>query len=332
MELRGKEFGHIAGGSGVQGFFGRGDEYPHHRLLAPLGLLDFTGMTFVAKTVTLEPNAGNLHVDPTDGFTVRQWKQECIHVSPRSWWNGVAINKVGLTNPGLKALLDRNDWQKRTDSFALSFMSIKLKTEEKIRELESAVRILLAHLSDFRAPIALQINLSCPNVGIDHSEGFVDEAMRSLDAASRLGIPIQLKVDALTSIYDLMVIEGHPALDGIVTSNTIKFATAIPGVDWEKLYGFTVSPLETVGSPAAGGGGASGAILFPLVESQVTRLRAAGFRKAIQAGGGVRSVDHVRRLRLAGADSVFIASQAILEPWNVAPTIRGANRLFGGTS
>ena len=55
MELRGTEFGHIAGGSGVQGFFGHGDEYPHHRLLAPLGLLDFTGMTFVAKTVTLEP-------------------------------------------------------------------------------------------------------------------------------------------------------------------------------------------------------------------------------------------------------------------------------------
>lgn len=287
-------------------------------------------MTFVAKTVTLEPNKGNLIVDPTDGYTVRQWRQECIHVSPRSWWNGVAINKVGLTNVGLKATLDLGHWQTRTKPFMISFMSIKPTADERIRELEAAVRILLAYLREFRAPVALQINLSCPNVGIDHDDGFVEEAMRTLNAAARLGIPILLKIDALASIYDLMVIEGHPALDGIVTSNTIKFGTAIEGVDWERLYGFKVSPLEKVGKPGTGGGGASGAILFPLVESQVTRVRAAGFRKAIQAGGGVRGLDHVRRLKLARADSVFIASQAILEPWNVASTIRGANHVFGG--
>ncbi len=331
MELRGQEFGHIAGGSGVQGFFGHGNEYPHHRLLGPLGLLDFTGMTFVAKTVTLEPNKGNLVVEP-DGYTVRQWKQPCIHVSFKMWQERVVLNKVGLTNLGLKATLDLGHWQKRTKPFMISFMSIKSTADERVLELEAAVRVLLAHLVDFDAPFALQINLSCPNVGVDHSEGFVEEAMRSLTAASRLGIPILLKVDALTPVYSMMIVEGHPAFNGFVTTNAIKLGTLIEGVDWERTIGFKPedSPLHKVGAAGTGGGGASGDILFPLVESQVTRLRAAGFRKAIQAGGGVRSVDHVRRLKRAGADSVFIASHAIYEPWNVASTIRGANQVFGG--
>lgn len=329
MELRGKQFGHIAGGSGVQGFFGLGDEYPHHRLLGPLGLLDFTGMTFVAKTFTLARNVGNLPVQP-DGITVDAWFPRCIHVSPRSWWNGDAINKVGLTNNGLEALLTDGRWQTRTNPFMLSFMSLRATPDERVRELKEATRILGSFLGDFRAPIALQINVSCPNVGVDHNSGLVDEVHRSLDVAAALGIPLLPKVDALASVYDLMEIGDHPACDGIVTSNTIKFGTAVAGIDWEERFGFRTSPLEKVGKEGTGGGGASGAILFPLVEAQVQRLRALGFAKRIQAGGGVQTLAHVRRLKAAGADSIAIASVAMLRPWRVQPLIRGTNRLYAG--
>lgn len=329
MELRGKNFGYVAGGSGVQGFFGLGNEYPHHRLLGPLGLLDFTGMAFVAKTFTLEPNVGNLP-RAEDGITVTNWSPDCIHVSPRSWWNGIALNKVGLSNTGAVDLLSRDLWQRRTDPFTLSFMSLKPTPDERVRELAAVVDILVAELPSFRAPVALQVNFSCPNVGVDHDSGLVDEVRRSLDVAARLGIPLLPKVDALASPYDLVEIGDHPECDGIVTSNTIKFGTKVPGIDWEERFGFAVSPLEKVGKAGTGGGGGSGSILFPLVEAQVKRLRALGFTKAIQAGGGVMGVEHARRLKLAGADSVFIASLAMLRPWRVQPTIRGINRLYAG--
>lgn len=328
--MNGIDFGHISGGSGVEGFFGLGNEYPHHRLLRPLGLLSFNEMTFVAKTVTLEPNVGNLHVDPKDGITVRDWQQECIHVSPTSWWNDVMLNKVGLTNPGLEALLKHKDkhWQERTKPFMISFMSIKPTVEERIRELREAVQILKSYLGTFRAPVLLQANFSCPNVGVEHSEELVDEVRCSYDIIDRLGIPSFAKVDALTSVHDIMEFGSHRALRGIVTSNAIKFGTVIPDVDWEKLYGFKTSPLEKIGKAGSGGGGASGAILFPLVERQVRRLRVLGFTKCIQAGGGVRTIEHVRRLKVAGADSVFIASVAILAPWSVQSLINDTNHLY----
>ncbi len=328
MIVEGVEFGHIAGGSGVEGFFGRGDEYPHHRLLKPLGLLSFREMTFVAKTATLEPNIGNLHVDPTDGVTVRDWQQECIHVSPTSWWNDVMLNKVGLTNPGLKALLERQLWQKRTKPFMISFMSIKPTVEERIRELREAVEMLKFYLGSFQAPVLFQENFSCPNVGVDHNEELVDEIRCSYDIIGRLGIPSFAKVDALTSVYDIVEFSRHRALHGIVSSNAIKFGTVIPDMDWEKLFGFKTSPLEKVGKAGSGGGGASGAVLFPLVERQIARLRAIGFTKCIQAGGGVRTIEHARRLKIAGADSVFIASAAILTPWSVQTLINDTNRLY----
>src|SRR3989338_1556485 len=57
MELRGVHFGPVLDASGVRGFFGEG--YWHHRYCKPFGLR-FDGATFVAKTTTLLPRAGNM--------------------------------------------------------------------------------------------------------------------------------------------------------------------------------------------------------------------------------------------------------------------------------
>ncbi len=57
MKLRGVEFGKVFAASGMQGFFGEG--YWYHRFLKPFGL-NFEGITFVAKTTTLNPRAGKI--------------------------------------------------------------------------------------------------------------------------------------------------------------------------------------------------------------------------------------------------------------------------------
>jgi len=55
--MRGIDFGPVWGASGVLGFFGEG--YWYHRYWKPFGL-NFSGVTFVAKTTTLKERSGNM--------------------------------------------------------------------------------------------------------------------------------------------------------------------------------------------------------------------------------------------------------------------------------
>ena len=79
MHVRDTDFGPVWGGSGVGGFFGEG--YWFHPLLLRLGLLDTTGVTFVAKTVTVDPVSGNLPLDPYT-WQPREYVPRCIHLHP----------------------------------------------------------------------------------------------------------------------------------------------------------------------------------------------------------------------------------------------------------
>ncbi len=325
MNLRGISFGNVIGASGVEGFYG-GDEYRYH-VLKRLGLLSFAGMGFVAKTMTLEPNPGNMEMEG-DGITVRRWFPDCVHVSPRSWWRGVALNKVGLTNLGANELLARGLWQQRTKPFMLSFMSLGQTSAEKLEEMRRFVRLFKAYQSGFRAPVALQINFSCPNVGVSHDAAFVDLVSRTLSVAAELRIPLLPKFDVTLSPGEAHAISLHPACDAIVMSNTLKFGSR--GVDWKREFGFLESPLEKIGKPGTGGGGASGAILLPLVEDWIKRARDIGIEKPINGGGGILCPFDAERLIAAGAKSVFIGSMAFLRPWQVQPTIRRVNKLLGG--
>ncbi len=115
MQLRGIEFGNILAASGVQGFFGEG--YWFHLPLRPLGL-DLSGVTFVSKTATLAPYKGNMPL--TRWHTPRAPFPACIKVRPL---RGVVLNAVGLSNPGLRALLQDGRWQSRTEPFFISLTS-----------------------------------------------------------------------------------------------------------------------------------------------------------------------------------------------------------------
>ena len=315
MELRGIDFGHVLDASGVRGWFGEG--HPFHRWV-PFGL-SFAGSTFVAKTTTLEPRDPNGAL-ARDGLTTRVLRQPCVRVD---WRRGIVLNALGLPGPGLEALLATGRWQRRTEPFFLSHAAVAETAEGRLEEVRRFVRILRAALPDFAAPVGLQVNFSCPNV--PHGEpapepvaGFGTE----LDEYAKLDVPLMVKLSVTQPVAEARAIAEHPACDALCVSNTIPWGEMADRIDWTGLFGER-SPLEHFG-----GGGLSGAPLFPLVAEWVAEARREGIAVPINAGGGILGPADVDVLRRAGASSVFVGTIAMLRGWRLARTIRRANRLF----
>jgi dihydroorotate dehydrogenase len=302
VELRGIPFGNILSASGVQGFFGEG--YWFHPYLKPFGL-DFENFTFVAKTTTLEARSGNLPL--RDDFTPRELMPKCIHVKPL---RGVALNALGLSGPGASVLLQTGRWQARRKPFFISFMSVDKTAQGRIDELKGFVELFGRYLPQFRTHVGLQINYSCPNVGL-HPSGLVNEVEEGLSIASRLGIPLMPKFNVMLPSGIAKKIGDHPACDALCISNTIPYGQLLSTSEWEKLFG-PASPLKQYG-----GGGLSGRPLLPLLIKWLTQIRDIGFTKPINAGGGILSLDDARHVLDTGANSIFLGSIAFLRPWRV---------------
>lgn len=313
MNLRGVDFGPVWDASGVRGFFGEG--YWYHKWLKPVGL-SFKGSTFVAKTTTLAPRKGNMEL-AEDGLSPKRRRPDCIVVKMR---HGAALNAVGLSGPGAEALFADGRWQARTEPFFLSFMAVGETLAKRLDELNGFMRLFERHRAEFRAPVGLQINLSCPNAGRDFKE-IEHEGVMTLAHAASLGIPLVPKFSAATPVDAAARIARHPACDAVCVSNTIPWAR-VPAADRIELFGSLDSPLA-----AYGGGGLSGAPLFPIVRAWMLRAAVLGFPKPINAGGGILSRHEARTLFELGAASVFVGSAAFLRPWRVRSIIRAARAL-----
>lgn len=323
MILRDVDFGSIFGASGTQGFFSE-EEYWWHGFLKLLGLLNFDGCTFVAKTTTLEKNEGNMPLKE-DGITPRDWFPKCIKVYPFRG-GGMVLNAVGLSGPGAKALFENGRWQKRLDPFFISFMSVANTPEERIDELKSFVEMFAHHLFGFNAPVGLQINYSCPNVGLDESN-LIDEVLKGLEIADALEIPLMPKFSIVTPVEEVKKICDSPYCDAICVSNTVPWRKLPDKIDWEGLFGTNKSPLAKFG-----GGGLSGKPLFDPLVDWIFQARKAGIKKPINAGGGILhpcDVDILFRVLVDKNSSVSIGSVAILRPWRVEKIIMKAYKIFG---
>jgi dihydroorotate dehydrogenase len=323
------DFGPIWGAAGVQGFFGEG--YRHHKFLKPLGL-DFTDITLVAKTSPLEKREGNMPMQK-DGITAKEFMPTCIFpnfsrlknmsVSIRMFLDGSMLNAVSLSSPGFKALFETGIYQAMTQPFQLSFMSVAKSVEERTDELEGFVELFAGYLPKFMAKVGLQINYSCPNIGIN-PDCFVNEVIPGLQIASRLGIPLITKHNILAPVQALKEISDSPHCAAICISNTIPWGKLPNRINWEKIFRTDTSPLAKFG-----GGGLSGKHLLLLVAEFVDQMRQAGITKHINAGGGILSPENVDILHHVKASSIFIGSVATLRPWRVQKIIRRAHQLFG---
>lgn len=319
-----ERFGPVWGASGVQGFFGEGYWFTRWLKFLTLGLSSSPGATFVAKTVTLNRNEGNMRLRE-DGITPVEWFPECIIVK---WWKGIALNAVGLSNFGIEFYLNQGRWQGRRKPYFLSFMPVGKTAEEREGEMKQFVSALNFCLHRFSAKIGLHLNLSCPNTEVDLFE-LTGKTLTLLDIASELQIPLVVKLNVLVPVKTALTISQHPACDGICISNTIPYGQlrgAPPyGIDWKKLFGSDASPLA---ADFGISGGLSGQPLLPIVAKWVREAREAGITKHINAGGGILWPWHAWKLYRAGADSISIGSMAFLRPWNIQPTIWLAHLLF----
>jgi dihydroorotate dehydrogenase len=315
MRLRDIDFGPVLDASGARGFFGEG--YPYHRWIPGL---DFSHSTFVAKTTTLKPRPGNLPL--REDWTPVERLPKCVIVKP---FKGVALNAVGLSGPGAEALFERREWQARTDPFFLSFMSVETAFIKRMDEVNVYASIFRRHLASFKAPVALQVNLSCPNVG-HRSEDFIRESIFTLAHLEQLNVPLMAKFSVTTSPETAIEIAKIRCCDAISISNTVPWGTMPERIDWKSLFGTETSPLAEFG-----GGGLSGKPLLPIAAEWIAKIRALGFKKPINAGGGILGPDDVVTMQKAGASSVFLGSIAMLRGWRLRKTIAKAHECFNGT-
>lgn len=314
MILRGIEFGPVLDSSGVRNFFGQG--YPFHKKLRRFGL-SFEGSTFVAKTTTFDRREGNMPLK--NDYMPQEYTPRCIVVRFKE---GVVLNAVGLSGPGAKILFEDGRWQNMTEPFFISFMSVAETSTQRTIELEKFVALFQSYISSFKAPVGLQINYSCPNVGLK-TDALIDEVQDGLEIASSLHIPLMPKFNVCMPLDDAEKIAKHKSCDALCVSNTIPWGNYSYLINWSKLFGTKESPLKEFG-----GGGLSGKPLLPLVAFWVRVARQHGITKPINAGGGILSPCDVDALYHAGASSIFVGSVAILRPWRVKKIIQHAHFLF----
>lgn len=324
--LRGIDFGPVQGASGIQGFFS-GWEYPYRWVLTPLLYFfgyRFNGMTFVSKTSTLYQRDGNAKVRK-NGITFHNFKPDCIKAY---LLRGIALNSVGLTGPGLLALLQHRKWSWRTQPFMISVMSVAISARDRLFEHKQIIHLLQQEnfADSFSTSYALQLNVSCPNTGHATDE-FWDEIIPVLDAYETLNVPIVVKINVLMPIDAACKIADHPACDAIVQGNTLPYGSLPDRVNWHKLFG-DQSPIEKT-NETYGKGGLSGKPLFPLILDWIDRAEEAGISVPIIACGGIDSRAKVQELaKRTSVKACAIGSVSFLRPWRVAGLIREAHKCF----
>jgi len=332
--LRYTGFSPVWGASGTEGFSGEG--YKFHKLLkCCCPGFDFTGMTFVSKTTTLYSNKGYLPL-AIDGITPRELFPKCIIVRPFKEivingvsYRGVVLNSVGLSGPGLDFLLDQSIWQEKETPFQISFMSVRPDVEGRLCETRGFIKTLLQRMH-FQTRFGVQINLSCPNVGLHRSDDdIVDEARATIDIADQLGLPIIIKINLLISPRTAKVISEIKGCDALCVTNTIPWGSVLDkpyDINWENIFGSKTSPLEKRGCKP---GGLSGRFLKPLVIKWLKEAREIGLKGHINTGGGLSCADDVDDFYNAGASSVAVgATAAMFAPWNVQSIIQRARKLW----
>ena len=312
---------------GTRGFFLEG--YPWHNVAKLLGLT-FKGTSFVAKTATLKPLAGNMPLK-SDGLTPKEWKPKCVETYFAS---GHMLNAVGLSNAGFWKLFFDGRWQSLSEPFMLSFMPKGERLEEKLSECRGLVHDFLYQYYDrpcgcFASEFAMQINFACPNTGTDPS-AFLSEVNAMLEAFAPLreaGIPLVANFNALVPLKVLF--EAEKFCDAFWIGNTVPWGTT--GIDWSlfakgKGKQSWESPLRKRGIPADGG--LSGPLCFQFTFDKVYEATESGIRLPIIAGNGVQTPKDVDLLRLAGASAVAVGTVALMRPWRMRAIINRALETF----
>ncbi len=248
------------------------------------GFLEPERFTVVSKTVTRHPRVGNF----------QGWKP----------WNSVLpitggmVNKIGLTNPGIKWWCE--NFGPEIDHQKLSVIGSIFGNRDELVEMSEM-------LNNFDL-MGIEVNVSCPNTehSIDQARAVIEsiEEIRS----SRHPIIVKLSVaqDYLTIARELI---------------GIAEAISLNSVPWEMVFPGQRSPLWKLQKRVGGGGGGvSGKPAQPHNWQAVKDLACQGSLPVI--GPSVMEFTDIERLRELGAEAVSFGCIHLRKPWKPTSLVK----------
>ncbi|MBS1722617.1 MAG: hypothetical protein JSS66_06360 [Armatimonadetes bacterium] len=285
LVLRGTNFGKAFNGAGARGFFGHGNPFQKNVRV------DWSGATFVSKSVTRYPNTGN-----PDAFETLP--------------DGGLVNAVALDNPGLDQLLSEGTWQALRQPFVISLGFAGTEDWQHLKDAEAMSTLLQRHRSYFQAPFAVELNVQCPN------KRYVSEKVlsRLTLALQPLDVPVIVKVGLHNTVDEVCNMLYGCVFDALNIGNSVRWGSKNVNYDWSESSG-----LE---------GAVSGArCLFDRLLALVTELRPR-IDIPLCANGGVSTVEDIEQLAAAGADAVAFWSVSYHHPDRVPALVAKAKQVF----
>ena len=238
----------------------------------------FTRFPFAAhvtKTITLETRQGN--------------------PPPRLWELPAGlINSIGLPNKGIDRWLSE-DLPVLTELPVPLIVNVMGFNSDELAQLVSRV-------SDETPAVAIELNVSCPNVETGLIVGSdPEECSRTVEAVrARTSLPLIVKITPNSTDPAAVASAAVEAgADAIALINTLKGLALVPGSDEPWLGGGT--------------GGVSGPAVRHIALAQVAAVREA-VAVPIVGMGGVSSGVHAANLRRVGATLVAVGTESFRDP------------------
>ncbi len=250
------------------GTVGYGEEFDEHLPLARLG-------AFVTKTITREPRAG--------------------HPTPRvvETPSGM-LNAVGLANIGLERFLTER-WPRLSALGVPVIVSLLGDTREEWVELAR-------RMDAAGGAAAVELNLSCPNVGAHELVAQDPAATEATVAAVRAAIRLPLVAKLAPDVSDIRPIAQAAERGG---ADILTVANTFVGMAIDP-----ASRRSRLGRPT---GGLSGPAIKPLALYRVWRA-ASAVRIPIIGLGGIRTGEDAVEFLLAGASAVAVGTAHFADP------------------
>lgn len=252
------------------GTAGHGAELARHLDLSALGAV-------VVKSLSAEPWAGNPapRVHPTDGGM---------------------LNSVGLQNPGVPAWLAE-------ELPALAATGATVVASLWGHSVEGYGRAASLLASAGPSVVAVEVNLSCPNLGRDHRMFAHDPAAAAevVEAVTACGRPLWAKLSPNTA--DLVAVAGAVLEAGAAALTLVN-----------TVAGMAVDPVARRPVLGAGAGGLSGPAVRPVAVRAVYECRRAFPAAPIVGVGGVSTGEHAAELMVAGANAVQVGTATFVDP------------------
>ena len=214
------------------------------------------------------------------------------------------INSVGLQGPGLPRWLE-DELPELADSDARVVVSIWGRS---LDDYAAAAEILAR--ADHAALVAVEVNVSCPNLEdrgrmFSHSAAMTEAA---LAATAACGLPRWAKLSATGDLVEIAAAAVQGGAEALTLINT--------------LLGMVIDTESRKPLLGAGGGGVSGRAMGPVAVRAVYDVHAALPEVPIIGVGGIASGTGAVEMLMAGACAVQVGTATFADPRAPAKVLR----------